>query len=567
MGLAGILDNKFIKPRLIDAQQYKGYRMSSAKPSKHKISALLKLFIKSNKNIKQFASENGMPENTARRWLIDYAKFYGLTPAATASRTPGDKAEKQPSETFLRQLPNVEVYVFTSAQSCTMANVNFLASLKVYCRRHAGHLAIATIRYKNPTSLSESSGADEWWDEPIKPYLTDLRANIGGSLMFLADIKTQPTAEDPLSGFEGISGDRSCIIGHPKVAFKTIAAPSRSRPKILVTTGSITLPNYSDTKAGKKGEFHHCHSAIVVEVKGKTFHLRHLHAVKDGSFIDLDTEYTPTGYRKAPPAEALVMGDTHAMFVDKKVLAAATAGKNSMVHRLKPKVIVWHDLLDFYSANHHHRNKPFLAVAKYRSGANLVGEEIKQSFGLVKDVALRFPKVIHVFPESNHNEALSRWLSEADWREDPANAQTYLELALLMVKSAKIGPNGSEYANPFVHCGLDILGNSPRFKFLSSRTPCIIKGIDVGQHGHLGANGAKGSIKGFAKLGIKTITGHGHTPGIEGGAYRVGTNSKDQMEYTYGPSSWLHTNAVIYGNGKRVLTTIIHGECTFRWRQ
>lgn len=534
--------------------------MAIPRPSKIDVRELLNKWSVDKLPFSEFAAKVGMDVSTTKRWLTSYAKHHGLPPASpTATR-----AEKAPTEVFLRKIPKAEVYVFTSAQSSTLVWKEFLAALHVYCKVHGAQLCVIPIRYRNPTSTAESANTDEWWDESTKPYLTDLRANIGGSLMLLADIKTQPTAEDPLSGFEGLSGDRSCIVGHPKVAFKTIAAPSRSRPKILVTTGSITLPNYSDTKAGKKGEFHHCHSAVVVEVKGKTFHLRHLHAAKDGSFIDLDTEYTPTGHRKAPPAEALVMGDTHAMFVDKGALAAATIGKRSMVHRLTPKAIVWHDLLDFYSANHHHRNKPFLAVAKYRGGANLVGDEIKESFGLVKDVANRFPKVVHIFPESNHNEALSRWLSEADWREDPANAQTYLELALLMVKSAKMGTNGSEYANPFVHCGKAILGVSPRFKFLTSRTSCIIKGIDVGQHGHLGANGARGSIKGFAKLGVKTITGHGHTPGIEGGAYRVGTNSKLQMEYTHGPSSWLHTNAVIYGNGKRVLVTVINGEYTFR---
>ena len=88
-----------------------------------------------------------------------------------------------------------------------------------------------------------------------------------------------------------------------------------------------------------------------------------------------------------------------------------------------------------------------------------------------------------------------------------------------------------------------------------------IKGIKVDMHGHLGPNGSRGgTVRTFAKLGVKTITGHSHGPGIMDGAYRVGTSSVYDPEYVAGPSSWLQTHGVIYANGKRSLLNIINGE-------
>jgi hypothetical protein len=89
-----------------------------------------------------------------------------------------------------------------------------------------------------------------------------------------------------------------------------------------------------------------------------------------------------------------------------------------------------------------------------------------------------------------------------------------------------------------------------------------VEGIECGLHGHYGANGGKGGLKSFARIGVKTITAHAHTPGIEEGAYRVGTSTKLTRGYTHGPSSWLQTHCLIYPNGKRTLINIIDG----KWR-
>lgn len=117
--------------------------------------------------------------------------------------------------------------------------------------------------------------------------------------MVLGDIKTQPTAVNPLSGFETITGSCSAIIGHPKLDLTTIATLQRKLPKILTTTGACTKADYSDTKAGVKGAHHHIYGAFVVEIDGDVFHMRQINAVENGSFIDLEHEYTAKGCKLA----------------------------------------------------------------------------------------------------------------------------------------------------------------------------------------------------------------------------------------------------------------------------
>jgi hypothetical protein len=82
-------------------------------------------------------------------------------------------------------------------------------------------------------------------------------------------------------------------------------------------------------------------------------------------------------------------------------------------------------------------------------------------------------------------------------------------------------------------------------------------------HGDRGPNGARGSIKNLRRIGVKSIIGHSHSPGIDEGCYQVGTSTSlvPRLQQS-GPSSWLNTHCLVYANGKRTLINIINGE----WR-
>lgn len=464
------------------------------------------------------------------------------------------KLAKQAGKAGARRL------VITAAQNATPVNRAFLASLLTYCRARQAQLIVIPYRYKNPTSMwSEQAEHDDWWAPELAPYLMDQRVELNENLVLLADIKTQPTASTPLQGFETVTGARSAIIGHPKLALKTVPTPQSRMAKILTTTGAVTEKNYIESKAGKKAEHHHTFGAAVVEMDGKRFHLRQINAVRDGSFCDLQYEFAGDKVRQRDVA-ALVMGDTHAEFVDPDVIKATFEGPDSIVATLKPKTLVWHDLHDFYARNHHHRGEVFINFAKHHYGLNNVRKALEETFALVDRVT---PKgVRNIFVPSNHPDALARWVKEADPKSDPENCVFWAETFVAMCQGARMTETGARTIDPFVYWAQRMLKTAKQAQFPSRSDAVVIEGIDVNHHGDAGPNGARGTLKSFTRIGVKSVIGHSHSPGIDEGAYQVGHNSRGNLEYQRGPSSWLPADCIIYANGKRSLLFIIDGE----WR-
>lgn len=456
---------------------------------------------------------------------------------------------------------SVRRYVVTSAQNATRSHAAFLNNLLAYCELNTATLLIIPYRYKNPTSIwSKQAEHDDWWDDKLTPYLIDRRVNLCKGLVLLADIKTQPTAVSPLNGLETVTGTLSAIVGHPRIEFCTVATPQGHLAKILTSTGAATVANYIPSKAGKKGEHHHTFGACVIEIESdETFHIRQLVAIRDGSFQDLEWSYSK-GVRSAGIVEALIMGDTHEEFLDSEVATATFHPKTGIIAALKPKHLVWHDLHDFYSRNHHHKHETFINYVKHHSGADNVEKALNKTFAFVDSVTPSYTK--NIFVSSNHPAALEKWVKGCDPHNDPENCVFWARTFEVMCLGAKMTDTGAKTIDPFAYWGMKKLKTAKQAKFLGRTEGYLIKGIEVGYHGHQGTNGARGSRASFAKIATKTVIGHGHSPGINAGCYQVGLNARYALEYVSGPSSWMQTDCLIYSNGKRTLISIING----KWR-
>jgi hypothetical protein len=452
-------------------------------------------------------------------------------------------------------------YVITSAQNATPVFKEGLAALRVYCAENKAELIVIPNRYHNPTSAwTKADDKQDWWANEIQNDLVDKRVELNPNLVLLADIRVQPTATRPTSGMETFCGGQSTIIGHPKLEAVSIPTPQHRLAKIVHTTGAITLDNYSDSKAGKKGEHHHTFGALVVEIDGDRFHIRQLNLDDDGSFYDLDSFYTAFGFSIGVPVAALVLGDLHERFVDQGVVKATFSDKLSMMNLLKPEAIVYHDAVDFHSRNHHHRLLPFTKIAKQKADRGGVEDEINECAAFVDKWAREGQRII--FAASNHPDALLKWVSETDWRDDPENSLFYLRTAVALAESAHMSPSGASCLDPFVYWMQQKLKTVHQCEFPGRDESVMIKGIEVGMHGDKGPNGSRGAIKGFGRIGVKSIIGHSHTAGVMDGVYQTGTSSNLKLEYNSGPSSWSQTHCCIYANGKRSLLWIIDG----KWR-
>lgn len=501
---------------------------------------------------------SGKPRWTCRGGDSDRTYCYSTTDAkATASkRQDGKRSAKTP--VFKRTLGGVTRLLITAAQNATPAHKAFVKAMEMFCETQNADILAVPLRYKNPTSRWTASQANEdVWADEFLPYLCNQRKRLNKNLVVLGDVKVQPTAVSPLTGFESLTHGESAIIGHPKLQLTTVATPQNRMPKILTTTGVATMRNYTDSRAGKQGEFHYTLGAALVEIKGKKFHLRQINADKQtGGFTDLETHYVENTAVGASAPLALVMGDTHVDFISAAV-ARATFGRGGMVDTLRPKTLVWHDLLDGYAVNPHHSGNPFNAIAKVQNNKADARAEVLRALRFVE--ANTPQGVASVVVPSNHDDFLTRWVLSQDWRDAPGNAEFYLESALAMVRGTKLDETGTTYPQPFAYWGRKL---APSVRFLEPDESFSVADIELGMHGDRGPNGSRGSRKNLRRIGVKSIVGHTHSPGIEEGCYQVGTSTGLKLEYTRGPSGWLNTHCLVYATGKRTLINIIDGE----WR-
>jgi hypothetical protein len=485
---------------------------------------------------------------------------YGTTDPTrkVARKQDGSPQRSKKIPLFKRSLGGVTRFLVTAAQNGTPAHKGFVDSLESAANHLNAEIVCIPLRYKNPTSKwTESQANDEVWADEVQPYLFNKRKKLNSNLVLLADIKTQPTASSPLSGFEAITHGESGILGHTKLQLRSIPTPQSRLPKLLTTTGACTERNFTDSKAGKLGEFHATLGACLVELSGKAFHMRQINADKTtGEFQDLDVQYSPTGAIPGNWIEALVTGDTHVDFIDSKVLAAT----QEMIQELKPRVVALHDLLDGYSVNHHHRGNVFNAIAKIRGNLSDPRAEVERAIAFADAMAALVDEVIVV--PSNHDDFLRQWIVNTDPRTVPGAFEFWCETALAMSLGTKLGSGGMECPDPFTYWARR-WAKAKNVKYLDRDDSYqVAGGIELGLHGDRGPNGSRGSAKNLRRIGVRSVIGHSHTPAIDEGAYQTGTSTGLKLEYTSGPSSWLNTHCIVYPNGKRSLINIIDG----RWK-
>ena len=85
----------------------------------------------------------------------------------------------------------------------------------------------------------------------------------------------------------------------------------------------------------------------------------------------------------------------------------------------------------------------------------------------------------------------------------------------------------------------------------------IINGIEYGQHGDRGINGARGGYTAFEKLGSPYVIGHSHS-GYKNGkrVAVVGVTGSLDMGYNKGASSWSHNHIFV---GPDAVPQIVRG--------
>jgi len=438
-------------------------------------------------------------------------------------------------------------FIITWAQNNTPVHIPFFDNIKSYAKHIGAEIHVVLGRYKNPTSVwTQNQQDEEFWDPAVLPYKDANRHHVHDHLTILSDIKIQPTAAMPMSGMESISGPSSCVFGFPKMHLKVIPALEGYRPKFMFTTGAVTEKNYTDSKAGKKGEFHHTFGFVIVEIKNKNdFFVRQVTATEDGSFCDLGFAVEGKKVKKVDAIDVAVLGDIHVGDHDVNI----NNQQKKWLDRLKPKYTVLHDVFNGHSLNPHEADDPLKMYQRHVDGSNQVKKEITEMLQYLQGMK----KYNLVITSANHNDFIDRWIKKADWKKNIHNAAEYLEYTNVLLSGK--APNGI----------IDYIINKEfpgQIKTLGRNESFSINGWELSNHGDIGANGSRGAITQYKRLNTKMICGHSHTCAREDGVIYVGTSTKLRVGYNIGASSWTNADVIVHKNGKAQHIIYFNGQFT-----
>jgi hypothetical protein len=447
---------------------------------------------------------------------------------------------------------NKNRYVITSCQNDTKINKDFYDTLKYYCEVNDAELLILRTKYKIADADSEHYFVDN-------AHLLTHNIIIKDSIKVFGALNLMPTLVSPLSGLESLSKGHTCIFGHNSIQMGTLPVNDGDHPIMMHTTGTISLPNNSDTKTGQKADYNHSFSALVLELDKEAFYIRTVTSDDNGGFYDLNMYYDNNGFYDVDQIEGLVLGDVHVDVVSQEVVQATFENVDSIVNVLKPKVIVYHDLLDFNQVqSHHNKNNYLKRYQKYIKGEDDIEAELKRTVDFIKYVDNDFVQE-NVIVSSNHIDHLDKFLNLADIKNDYKNSIIYYYLMYKMLIAIRDGKDTSAFQLYFEeYC--DDVGVLEKTTFLSREDSYFIKDILISSHGDVGLSGSRFAPSQGKKFPHKMIVGHSHQPSVNQNLYVAGTCT-GKLDYAKGvPSGWMNSHVVIYADGSRTHINIIKGK-------
>lgn len=444
-------------------------------------------------------------------------------------------------EGLIQKEENMTKYLVTSAQLGARPNKEFLYTLETYAKKNKVDEII----------ILPMAGASVK-DEVLHPFLQESDYSIVTSdyninkKIKISNYEIKPQQINPTTGIQRFAkADISTIFASPKQVYQVVPSHGHKVPKVLLTTGACTHPNYNlNNRIGRIAEKDHQYGAIFVETGARQeYHFRHLKAQKNGKLIDLDKQYS-MGHVTSVQPEALILGDLHVGSTNKKVEEATF----DMINKYNPKKLVIHDLADFYSISHHDLGKIVTKAKKH--GKLKLEDEILKIHNKLWDYSRAMSDNKVYIVKSNHDEFLDRYLESGRFIDEPQNALFASKLLTAMIE----GYDPLEYA-------ISLVGDVPaNVTFLARDEDLNVRGFQLGNHGDKGANGARGSIRTMENAYGKSVVGHSHTPQMVRDTMIVGTSTDLSLDYNVGLSSWMNTHCMVYKNGTGQLLNIINGK-------
>ncbi len=283
-------------------------------------------------------------------------------------------------------------------------------------------------------------------------------------------------------------------------------------------------------------------------------------------------------------AKALILGDLH----DAKTLQAIMPHiKKYIEENIDLEVIVLHDPLDGDSHNHHEKDRLNQLAEKLRTGRLDMLQEYLNLVQTVNALLSIRDNLRVVMVDSNHSYWAKNLAENPPALQKVINGEFVGELGHVLTRTANRARDPLHYVFDKMGRELtlsqlseDALHQTPgssvrlidpdRVQVLEYGKKLTVgsadRQVDIHLHGHLGANGAKGSARSHAANGGNITTGDSHRVEIKLDFMNVGTLTEKKMGYNdAGYSSWAHGWGLIYEDGSKQL--IIYNETADSFRQ
>ncbi len=433
-------------------------------------------------------------------------------------------------------------FIVTSMEVDAELHVGFWSNLKAYSERIGAKMVVVRL----------GSGPIRSGDVMLRTLAGNGRISVGPGVL---DVIGDAARGQPVRPFDGHAGPRDAawnLVGHPAIQMETLARMRAGGLRMQMTTGAVTMPRRSG-RGPRRREV----GAVIAEVASDGHaHCRHLLADCDGpgDFSDLDVRVSKGMITFGNRVEALVFGDVHHAHLDAEVASKTwgVSGKGNdpsecLVDRLRPRTMVFHDVCDFSARSHHDARDPHRRFALASAGMDCVRTEIEAVAAFLRDSRREWCQSVVV--RSNHDQGLVRWLREGDFRTDPINAEFFLECSLALLRRLAAGHDSDGYLEEVLRsCSDDGLAG---VRFLASGEGLELAGIECGIHGHISADGKRGSMPFFEGLGMRAVLGHTHRPTTRGDLCTVGVCQPD-LVYARGPlTAWATGHVIVHEDGTR----------------
>lgn len=415
------------------------------------------------------------------------------------------------------------------------------------------------------------------------PVLTDdiyLNSNLK-----IASFLTSVTAISPSSGLTRISGQdaTTTIFGSAKLLKESIATDSGKMAHLLMSPGAITEGDYKSegriirSKSQYIASHDHEISGLIVEIKDEnTFFVKEVMFDTDGSFIEVNKKHGALRYHsdgRVTKEQALNMNlpDGHVEEMDHKVNTVML----DIAKRVKPETVCAHDVFSYMGPGHHNAEDKIHQAKLFEKGWSLK-DDVQKLNKYLSDWS-KVTETLYVV-NSNHDNHLEKAVKSFQL-DQPATYRIFLEMSLALMDNL----NPLEFV---LQKYTDFKKVTKNAVFLKKRERLVLKNkfgeLSLHFHGHVGADGSRGTgTTGKSSLAVAigcAIVGHSHSPRIipggsfggfgNGGVWVNGVSTpilgEGMPEYTDGPSSWLNTLTLTFGqkSGRflRTQLTIINGE-------